>query len=82
MVFFKGAGATIAIGYTKIDWSVYGEAILALISIIEGILLYIAGNATQLWVAYVTYMSFCILYSLLITIARYLLNFFPNYWEF
>ena len=75
MEFFKGAGATIAIGYTKIDWSVYGEAILALISIIEGILLYIAGNATQLWVAYVTYMSFCILYSLLITIARYLLIF-------
>jgi len=57
------------IGYTPIDWSVYGEATLAIISLIEGVLLYISGNATQLWVAYVTYVVYCILYSLLITIA-------------
>jgi len=63
------AAATLAIGYTSIDWSVYGEAVLAFISIVEGVLLYVAGNATQLWVAYVTYACYCILYSVLITIA-------------
>lgn len=63
------AAATLMIGYTPIDWSVYGEATLAIISLIEGVLLYISGNATQLWVAYVTYVVYCILYSLLITIA-------------
>jgi len=66
---FLSALATLGIGYSSMNWSVYGEPLLAIISVIEGVLLYIAGNATQLWEAYVTYMLFCILYSVLITIA-------------
>ena len=68
---FTGALATIAIGYAPVNWSVYGEPVIAVISLFEGAMLYIAGTSNELWVTYVTYMAFCITYSVLITIARY-----------
>ena len=59
------------IGYAPVNWSVYGEPVIAIISLFEGVMLYLAGSTDALWVAYVTYMAFCITYSILITIARY-----------
>lgn len=53
----------------------YGEPVIAVISLFEGAMLYIAGTSNELWVAYVTYMAFCITYSILITIARYVISF-------
>lgn len=69
----SGALATLGIGYVRVDWSVYGEAVIALISVLEGVMLYVAGTTEYLWVAYVTYIIFCVSYSVLITIARSLL---------
>lgn len=69
--YWSGALAIIAIGYVPVNWSVYGEPAIAVISLFEGVMLYIAGNTSELWVTYVTYMAFCITYSVLITIARY-----------
>ncbi|XP_046639183.1 thiamine transporter 1-like [Daphnia pulicaria] len=66
---FLSALATIAIGYAPVNWSVYGEPVIAVISLFEGAMLYLAGSSNELWVAYVTYMAFCITYSVLITIA-------------
>lgn len=60
----------IGVGYVPLDWSVYGEPVIAVISIFEGIMLYLAASLNDLWVAYATYMAFCITYSVLITIAR------------
>lgn len=62
--------AVVGIGYLPINWSVYGEPVIAVISLFEGIMLFIAGSFDILWVAYVTYMAFCITYSILITIAK------------
>ena len=67
---FIGAIATLAIGYVKIDWSVYGEYFIAAISILEGVLLILASIAKELWVAYTTFVIFSVSYSILITIAR------------
>lgn len=61
--------AIVAIGYTPVNWSRYGEPVIAVISLFEGAMLYIAGTSNKLWVTYVTYMAFCITYSVLITIA-------------
>ena len=59
-----------AVGYAPVDWSKIGEPVIAVISLFEGAMLFLAGSTDQLWVAYVTYMAYCISYSVLITIAR------------
>ena len=64
--------AAVAIGYAPLDWSVLGEPIIAAISILEGVMLFLAGSTDSLWVTYITYMVFNISYSVLITIARYI----------
>lgn len=66
----KGAFATLGIGYTSVDWSIYGEPIIGAISLFEGAMLFILGSTDRLWVSYITYIAFCISYRVLITIAR------------
>ena len=70
-----GALAAVAIGYAPLNWSVLGEPVIALISIFEGAMLYLAGSTNDLWVTYICYMAFNITYSVLITIARYFSSF-------
>lgn len=65
-----GALATLAIGYAQVDWSVYGEVAMAAISLFQGAMLYLAGTASTLLVAYITYIAFGVSYCVLITIAR------------
>lgn len=67
---FEGALTTLAVGYTSLDWSVYGEPAIAVISLFEGAMLFVAGSADVLWVAYVSYIAFGLSYRVLITIAR------------
>lgn len=58
-------------GYTSIDWAVYGEPAIAVMSLFEGAMLFVAGSADVLWVTYVSYIAFGLSYRVLITIARY-----------
>jgi len=69
---FAGALAALSIGYVSIDWTIYGEAIVAVLSFFEALMLYFAATANALWVVYVAYIFFTITYRLLITIARFL----------
>ena len=64
--------STIAIllGFTKINWSVWGELCLAVFSIVDCFLLFIMAGTNNIWVAYATYIFFRIIYTFLITIAR------------
>ncbi|XP_046445559.1 thiamine transporter 1-like isoform X2 [Daphnia pulex] len=64
-----GALTTLAVGYLSIDWSVYGEPTIAVISLFEGVMLFVAGNTDVVWVTYTTYIAFCLSYRILITIA-------------
>ena len=75
MCCLTGALAAVAIGYAPLNWSVLGEPVIALISIFEGAMLYLAGSTNDLWVTYICYMAFNITYSVLITIARYFSSF-------
>lgn len=68
--FFQGALTTLAVGHLSIDWSVYGEPVIAVISLFEGAMLFVAGNTDILWITYATYIAFCLSYRILITIAR------------
>lgn len=66
---FLGALTTLAVGHLSIDWSVYGEPVIAVISLFEGVMLFVAGNTDILWITYATYIAFCLSYRILITIA-------------
>lgn len=68
---FKGALTTLAVGYTSLDWSIYGEPVIAVISLLQGAMLFVAGSTDDIWVTYTTYIIFCLFYRVLITIARY-----------
>lgn len=63
--------ATLAVGYVPVDWSVYGETAISIISLFEGVMLFVSSSTQSLWIAYSSYIAFCVSYSVLITIARY-----------
>ncbi|CAL4187848.1 unnamed protein product, partial [Meganyctiphanes norvegica] len=60
-----------AVGYLSLNWVVFGEMTLAVISLIDGGLLLIMGFTDNIWVAYVNYVLFRVSYQVLITIASY-----------
>lgn len=53
----------------KVDWRIKGEFVLALCSIIEGGVLFIASQATDVFVAYGMYIVFGAIYHFMMTIA-------------
>ena len=69
-IFFQGAVATFAVGYFRLNWVIFGEITLAVISLIDAVLLTSMGLTGHIWVAYINYMAFRASYQVLITIAR------------
>ncbi|XP_067010156.2 thiamine transporter 2 isoform X2 [Anabrus simplex] len=65
-----GAAAAFACGWLKLDWAVYGEPILALCSLLQGITLLVSSYASSLWLAYAMYITFVVFYQTMITIAN------------
>ncbi|XP_042890342.1 thiamine transporter 1-like isoform X1 [Penaeus japonicus] len=63
--------AAFGVGYFHLNWSLFGEGTLALISLIDGILLIFMGLTSWIWVAYINYILFRVSYQVLITIASY-----------
>lgn len=60
-----------AIGRARINWSVHGELVIALLSLFQGVLLFLAGTVKTLWVVYIVYILFGVSYQILIISARY-----------
>ena len=63
------AGAALLVSLLKINWSLWGEGILGIISAIDCGLLFIASATYDLWVAYICQICFRGSYAFLITIA-------------
>lgn len=66
-----GALTALGIGFVRLDWSSHGEWMLSVVSILDGICLFIMSTTKNIWVAYVTYIIFRVLYQMMITIASF-----------
>ena len=66
-----GAAASFSVMFTKINWDLFGEMLLGLISVIDAILLVSMATTDNIWVCYSFYVLFNTTYQLVITIATY-----------
>nr|XP_020640604.1 thiamine transporter 1 isoform X2 [Pogona vitticeps] len=66
-----GAVAVFAVGHIKTSWATWGEITLAIFSLFITAAVYIMDTVRNIWVCYASYVSFRIVYMLLITIATF-----------
>lgn len=64
------AGAAFTISLLKVNWPLWGEFTIAIFSLLDAILLFVAASAEMLWLAYICHILYRMSYSFLITIAR------------
>jgi thiamine transporter 2/3 len=58
------------LGYAHFNWSLIGEPVLGVISILDGLILVGMALTDNIWMAYLGYWAFRALYQMLITVAR------------
>ena len=64
-------GVALALAFVRVNWTLFGELCLAVVSIADAFFLYISTHTTNIWLAYLMYVLFRIAYTFLITIARW-----------
>lgn len=64
------AGAAFVLSFMKVNWPVWGEITIGLLSLIDGVVLLVASAATTLWLVYLCHILYRTTYAFLITIAR------------
>lgn len=67
-VLFGSLGA-LSVSFLRVNWSVWGEVVIAALSLVESGSLLLSTFTEQLWVAYVCYVIFTLTYYFLVTIA-------------
>lgn len=70
MATLSGAAAAFVLSYLKVNWPVWGELTIGVLSFGDSLLLFTASSASQLWLAYLCHILFRTTYAFLITIAR------------
>ena len=55
--------------FVHIDWRLFGELFLGVVSLLEAALLVVMGVTSNIWLCYVFYIIFRSSYQLVITIA-------------
>ena len=66
-----GAILSFAFGYIYLNWSLVGEPVLFVLSLLDGCLLIVMALTNEIWVAYAGYWAYRALYQMMITVARY-----------
>ncbi|XP_071951409.1 thiamine transporter 2-like [Antedon mediterranea] len=66
-----GALSAFFIMFCNVNWDIFGEAILAVMSVLDAILLTIMGWTNNIWLCYIFYILFRSSYQLVITISSY-----------
>jgi len=66
-----GAFLAFIMGFMHFNWSLIGENTIAVISIFDGLVLYLMAEADNIWVAYVGYLLFRALFQMMITVASF-----------
>ena len=57
-------------GYVHLNWSLLGEPVLFLLSILDGFVLMAMSQTPDIWVAYGGFLVFRALFQMMITVAR------------
>lgn len=66
-----GSSVAIALAYVRINWSLFGELCLGVVSVADAFFLFLSAQTSSIWMAYLLYILFRTAYTFLITIARY-----------
>lgn len=67
-VLFGSLGA-LSISFLGVNWSIWGEVVIAALSLVESASLLLSAFTDHLWVAYICYVIFTMTYYFLVTIA-------------
>ncbi|KAJ9581497.1 hypothetical protein L9F63_023323, partial [Diploptera punctata] len=65
-----GAGASLGLGWLRLNWQVLGDATMAVCSIIEGLLIIYSALTNSMMAAYICYILFGVIYHTMITVAN------------
>lgn len=68
------AGSAFVLSLLKVNWPVWGELTIGVLSLLDSIVLLLASSASQLWGVYLAHIVYRSSYSFLITIARWVLS--------
>ena len=64
------AGAAFALSLMKVNWPVWGEITISVLSLLDSAVLLFASQASHLWGVYICHILYRTTYAFLITIAR------------
>ena len=65
-----GSLVAVALAYVKINWSLFGELCLGVVSVADAFFLFLSAQTSSIWMAYLMYILFRTAYTFLITVAR------------
>ncbi len=64
------AGAAFMLSFLRVDWSLWGEATIGLLSLLDAAVLFLSAVLPYLWAVYLCHIVYRTTYAFLITIAR------------
>ena len=64
------AGAAFILSVLKVNWSLWGEVTIGILSLVDSGMLFLASSASHIWLAYICHIVYRTTYTFLITIAR------------
>ena len=68
------AGAAFVLSLMKVNWPVWGEITISVLSLLDSAVLLFASQASQLWGVYICHILYRTTYAFLITIARFVVH--------
>lgn len=66
-----GAVTALLVGYLPVSWSLWGELVLFLLSLLMAVCVFVMDTLRNIWLCYSSYILFRAIYMLLITVATY-----------
>lgn len=66
-----GALAALLVGYLPVCWSLWGELVLCVLSMLMAVCVFVMDTLRNIWLCYSSYVLFRATYMLLITVATY-----------
>ncbi|XP_067439215.1 thiamine transporter 1 [Thunnus thynnus] len=66
-----GAVTALLVGYLPVSWSLWGELVLCLLSLLMAVCVFVMDTLRNIWLCYSSYILFRATYMLLITVATY-----------
>jgi thiamine transporter 2/3 len=67
---FLGTVTILLMQLVHVNWTKWGELTLAVLSLVDCALLILLSQAQNVWVMYTAYVTYCVLYQMMITIAQ------------